>query len=153
MSFLRGHWIGDSRFQSASNPSAPPVNAVSTTRCALAVQNRYLRCTTDFVRPNGRRRVVEHSIQPSEDGTGFDVVVLNGNASGQSRYTMRWQAGAAAFDALLPTEQDGQPATERIRLTPSADRTGLVHSEELRLNSAGKDEWNETFRWTWRRAP
>ncbi len=149
LAFLIGRWSGESRFQTVG--STVVTESLSTTDCRRAVQNRYLRCTTDFVRPNGSRRVVEMSIQVGHAGGDFEVLILNGNAAAQSRYAMRWDAGSGYFVGHLPTTHGGKAATERIVVQPSADRRVLVHTEAIRVNSEPNAQWTETFRWTWRR--
>ncbi len=151
LAFLIGRWTGDSRFVPAFQ-TARVVEETSEIDCAPALQATYIRCTVRFYRKSdGRLRIIEHYINQDPETPGFEVQSLTSNWPGRVSYSMEWSEAEKAWVAFLPTDHDGQPATERIVEKPSPDGASMVHTEELRLQSTPDAPWTETFRWTWKR--
>ncbi|MEO7654384.1 MAG: PQQ-dependent sugar dehydrogenase [Sphingomicrobium sp.] len=154
MAYLIGNWSGESRFTPAFTVNPKVSEETSATDCGPALKATYIRCTNRFNRTtDGRLRVVEHQINRDPAKPGFDVTVLDSGWPGRSTYTLIWSDAEQAWIASMPTTHDGRPATERIMVAPSADRSTIVHTEALRLNANANGSWTETFRWTWKRRP
>ena len=97
-------------------------------------------------------RMVEHNIKKATDKPGFDYLLFDSNWSGNAQYNLTWDAAEQAWVALLPTDHEGRPATERIVKRLAADGKSLLHTESIRLNATPQAAWTETFRWTWTRS-
>lgn len=154
IAYLVGSWTGESRFTPAFQTLKPPksLEENSAIDCVPVLRATYIRCTNRFYRKSdGRLRVVEHTINRDPAKSGFDVMTMDSNWPGKSSYTLAWDEGEQAWIALLPTDHNGQPATERMVIKPSSDRTSVLRTEAIRLNSTPNAPWIETFRWTWRR--
>ncbi len=152
MSYLIGGWTGESRFTPAFAATPTVSEETSQMDCAAVVKATYIRCTIRFNRKrDGRLRVIEHQLNRDPAKAGFDVTVIDSSWAGKSSYILSWNAAEQAWIAFVPTDHEGHPATERIMVTPSSDRTSIVHTEALRLDNSPNGPWTETFRWTLQR--
>ncbi|WP_051531229.1 PQQ-dependent sugar dehydrogenase [Sphingomonas sp. URHD0057] len=154
MAYLVGNWTAQSTYTAAFQPGATPVGETSTIGCTAELKSTYIRCAVRFYRNrDGRLRTIEHNIHKDAKSPGFDVLLFDSNWPGQPRYTLTWSDAEQAWIGYLPGDHEGAPATERIMDQPSADRSTVLHTESIRLNSTPNAPWTETFRWTWTRRP
>ena len=148
MRYLLGRWTGSSRITPFR--TARSVDETSVIDCQPAFKATYIRCTVRFYRTSdGRLRINERNVNKVPGQSGFSVVHFDSNWHGRAEYRVEWNEGEKAWIGLLPTDHDGQPATERIFEQVSADGKTILHTESLRLNATPDAPWSETFRWTW----
>jgi glucose/arabinose dehydrogenase len=149
MRYLLGSWTGTSRITPAFQ-TARFVDETSLIDCQPAFKATYIRCNVRFYRTrDGRLRINERNVNKVPDQAGFSVVHFDSNWHGRAEYRVEWNDAEQAWIGLLPTDHDGQPATERIFEQVSADGKTILHTASLRLNSTPDAPWAETFRWTW----
>ena len=78
-------------------------------------------------------------------------MLFDSNWPGNTQYRLDWDSAEQAWVALVATDHNGEPATERIVDRLAADGKSIAHTESIRLNSTPNAPWTETFRWTWTR--
>lgn len=149
VSFLAGSWQGESRFRPLKQRGAREIAETSTTKCTLILGGHHLRCTTRFVRGDGRVRVIEHTYSQGTAKHPIRADVIGDRWTGTTRTDFAKNPAGAAFVAEVPFEEGGRQYVERITLSPSADGRSLVHTESSRPSAGG--EWFETFHWTLQR--
>jgi aldose sugar dehydrogenase len=149
IAFLVGKWSGESRLRPLKDRGAREIAETSSTDCALIHGALHLRCTTRFVRGDGKARVVEQTFSQGSAGLPVEATVVGDRWAGQSLNRFVRRAADGTLVAEVPFEEDGRKHVERITLTPAADGRSLIHTEESRPVESG--EWFETFRWTLRR--
>jgi glucose/arabinose dehydrogenase len=150
LAWMMGRWTGTSRYTPPFTANPRVAEETSEIDCQPAFRATYIRCQIRFYRTrDGRMRSIEHNIKKAPDKAGFDYLFFDSNWSGNTRYTLAWDAAEQAWIATLPTDHDGQPATERIVDRPSADGKSVLHTESIRLNATPDSPWTETFHWTW----
>lgn len=152
IAYLIGDWMGESAYTPPFDAGAKPTEETSSVACTPELKATYIRCSIRFYRTrDGRLRIVEHNLHRAAGGPGFDVLQLDSNWSGQSRYTLEWDEAEQAWIGYQPSDHDGAPATERIMDKPSTDRATILHTESIRLNATPRAPWTQTFSWTWTR--
>ena len=152
LSWLVGSWTGTSRITPPFVGNHRTTDENSQMDCRPVLKATYIRCQLRFYRVHdGRMRTVEYNIKKTPNKAGFDYLLFDSNWSGNARYTLEWSEAEQAWVATLPTDNDGRPATERIIVKPSADRSTVLHTEAIRLNATPHAPWTETFRWVWTR--
>ena len=154
LSYLVGSWIGESRYTPPFVSNPVPAEETSLIECQPALRATYIRCEIRFYRKrDGRLRIVEHNIKKDPAKPAFEYLLFDSGWSGNAKYAVEWNDAEQAWIGYSATDHEGQPATERIMDKPSPDRSKILHTESIRLDSKPNGPWAETFRWEWTRRP